>query len=402
METCRTRMRFTPMRIVSGMRSPIRVAFVFNAQDHQILHGLPIACELSRIRPDFAVTVFARDEAQLAYCRRLADHYPRHRLGFAKLRSPWLPAAVRRRIGAMKVAILWASRQLFESFDALVVPERTTLLLKKFGVRRPLYIHTAHGGGGADRPDDPRLGQFDLLLLPNVRRLTDVMAAGNTQCAAVYGYPKLDLVHRMSAAPPKLFANDHPTVLYNPHHRAGTTSWTELGWALLDHFARQRDYNLIFAPHVRLFDPPERHRQMFRRYDALEHIRVDLGSSASVDMTYTLAADVYLGDISSQVLEFLVKPRPCIFLNPRRLPWRDDPDFVNWQLGRVVVDVDGMAEALASRAEWQPDYEPLQCAAFEAAFPTLGEPAPILGARLIAAFLTEGRLPVEAEHLYAA
>ena len=41
------------------------------------------------------------------------------------------------------------------------------------------------------------------------------------------------------------------------------------------------------------------------------NLRFDPGSPASTDMTYTRAADIYLGDVSSQVYEFIAEPRPC-------------------------------------------------------------------------------------------
>ena len=62
------------------------------------------------------------------------------------------------------------------------------------------------------------------------------------------------------------------------------------------------------------------------------------GSDRSVDMSYTSAADIYVGDVSSQVYEFLAKPRPCVFLNPHRIAWRDDPNFLHWHLGDVIED----------------------------------------------------------------
>lgn len=369
----------------------MNVAFLFNAQNHQILHVLPVACELSHLTPETSVTVLVRTGEQVALCRRLATHYRGHRLTFEQLWLPRIVAALGDRIGNPKALVLWANRASLGRYDALVVPERTTLLLKRMGVRRPFFIHMAHGAGGADRPHDKRLRHFDLLLMPNERRLSDIAAAGNARPghAAVIGGVKLDLIDRMGRERPRPFPNDRPTVLYNPHHRAGTTSWAAMGEAVLDHFAESRDYNLVFAPHIRLFDPPQRHEGRFRRYRGLDHIRIDLGSDASIDMTYTLGADIYLGDLSSQVLEFIGRPRPCIFLNPNRIEWRGDPNFVNWSLGPVVEDVETMAQALAHHETWQADYADAQSYAFAAAFPRTEEPAPVLGARAIAAFLLD-------------
>ena len=63
---------------------------------------------------------------------------------------------------------------------------------------------------------------------------------------------------------------------------------------------------------------------------------VDLGSERSLDMTYALVADIYAGDVSSQVYEFLATPKPCVFLNAHGLRWKDNPDFPNWDLGDVA------------------------------------------------------------------
>lgn len=372
----------------------LQVAFVYCAQDHHLLHSLPIACELSRNR-QFEVQVLARDEGQAAFARELASYYPEHRLAFSALaRPPWLQA-IARGGPPPKLLTLWANRRRLAGFAALVVPERTTIALKRLGVSRPKYIHTFHGSSGHDRADDPRLKRFDLLLAPSARRLERMAAAGTLrpQRAVVIGYSKFDLVRRMDRARTPLFANGRPTVIYNPHHRASTSSWPAIGRAVLDHFAGQSDYNLIFAPHVRLFDRPERRDQGFERYAGLPHMLIDLGSHRSIDDTYLSAADIYLGDISSQVFEFLVRPRPCVFLNPRGLTWEDDPDFASWRLGPVVTTIGEMSEALATVPQWREAYRPRQEAAFAANFPEMTPPAPVRGAQAIAEFLLEGRLP---------
>ncbi len=114
-----------------------------------------------------------------------------------------------------------------------------------------------------------------------------------------------------------------------------------MGLDILEFFKNHPDWNLIFAPHVELAlrnkcqDP-----LLAKKYDNSPNIHIDLGSAASVDMTYMLAADIYLGDISSQVYEFLLEKRPCIFLNAHGVSWEDDPNYLHWSFGQVVNDVD--------------------------------------------------------------
>jgi hypothetical protein len=63
-------------------------------------------------------------------------------------------------------------------------------------------------------------------------------------------------------------------------------------------------------------------------------------------MTYTQGADVYLGDVSSQIAEFMVRPRPCLFINSHGAKWQGNPDYLFWELGPVIDSVDGLGHAL--------------------------------------------------------
>jgi hypothetical protein len=123
------------------------------------------------------------------------------------------------------------------------------------------------------------------------------------------------------------------------------------------------------------------------RYLRAPNIHIDLGSRASTTMAYTQRADVYLGDASSQVYEFLLKPRPCVFLNPHHIAWRDDPNFAHWRAGPVVADVADLGAALESaRAEHATAWRPTQLALFDYSFDLTDEPSSVRAARALAAF----------------
>ena len=94
---------------------------------------------------------------------------------------------------------------------------------------------------------------------------------------------------------------------------------------------------MIFAPHVVLFKRTLRHHASLPgKYRLIPNIHIDTGSDALADMTYMFAADIYLGDVSSQVYEFLLEPRPCIFLNGHKVEWQGNPYYLHWRLGQVV------------------------------------------------------------------
>ena len=72
----------------------------------------------------------------------------------------------------------------------------------------------------------------------------------------------------------------------------------------------------------------------------------DIDGFAMVDGSYTGVADVYLGDTSSQVIEFLMRPRPCVFLNAGGAAWEGDPNYAMWACGEVVDDVADVVAAV--------------------------------------------------------
>src|SRR3546814_16116783 len=83
---------------------------------------------------------------------------------------------------------------------------------------------------------------------------------------------------------------------------------------------------LVVAPHVRLFaEASDAERAAVAKLAVPGKVMIDLASDRLFDMSYTSGADIYLGDVSSQVYEFLATPRPCLFSNPHtsdRSVWR--------------------------------------------------------------------------------
>ena len=78
-------------------------------------------------------------------------------------------------------------------------------------------------------------------------------------------------------------------------------------------------------------------------------------------MTYTESADCYLGDVSSQVYEFLYRPRPCLFLNSHGHSWRGNPNFEHWNAGPVIERPEQLAAALRQTRENHAEvYLPIQ------------------------------------------
>lgn len=359
----------------------LRVGFLFNHEGHHhIAHSAPIAAALSRL---------SVVDVSLLFTTREAAARARVILGVSAIDCRFVvldPDVLTRRLQILdsvgpftRVMNLIHHRNVLAHFDAVVSPERTVLLVRTLLRHRcPKLIHVKHGNGDRSQTVGRALARFDLVLLPGQKLADRLSTLGRLVPGqgVVVGYPKFDAI---AAKPkPRLFNNDKPVVLFNPHPHAYLSSWYAMGRDVLEFFYSSPDYNLIFAPHVMLFRKrvhvsfrPFRVRfrkSLPEKYFRCPHILIDLESPALTDMTYTAAADIYVGDVSSQVYEFLKDPRPCVFLNSHRAHWENNTDYLAWRLGPVVSDVAELDRALRKAVDKHPLYRPLQEQAFQYSF----------------------------------
>jgi hypothetical protein len=340
----------------------MRIGFLFNHdQIHQVAHSLPIALALARGGFGGEIIVATTTPRLAAEVRRLGQPLVGTRIEHVELSLKAESARLARMLGRMvpaaKALVYRDNLEFFRSLDVLVVAEKTSLLLRKLhGLERPLLVHTRHGAGDRAIGFDKHSADFDHVLCsgPKIRDRLIRDAGVPAGRISVVGYPKFDIarpsVRLREALPGK------PVVLYNPHPSPHLSSWYRQGRAVLDFFVDNEDYQLIFAPHVMLFE----RRFVFtidklrvdlpgtlaQRYLRSPNIHIDLGSRASTDMSYTQAADIYLGDVSSQVYEFLYRPRPCLFLNSHGRAWQGDANFEHWNAGPVIDGPAQLAQGL--------------------------------------------------------
>jgi hypothetical protein len=176
-------------------------------------------------------------------------------------------------------------------------------------------------------------------------------------------------------------------VLYSPHFHRQQSSWRSLGRQILSFFAESDVYNLIFAPHARLFKQRMYHDGIdIDEFRNLANILVDTGSEQSFDMSYTRAADIYLGDVSSQVYEFIYhRRRPCVFLNPNGL---DKTQMNFWLFGPVIEEIGDLEAAISdAKQKLEQVYQAEQDHFLETAFSSANKPPSLRGAEAISQFL---------------
>jgi len=339
-----------------------RIAFLFNAQAHQILHGITVAEQLA-LGWQVNVDILSAAPGHLALGRQLTATESHCLLRFDLIGSPWLRRTARA-LGSVvppKLFTLFKARRRLNCYDAIALPERTSTIMRRFGVNLPRLIHLDHGAGDRAAGFDPRIAKFDFALVAGTKQQRRLLADGLIRRGshAIVGYPKFEAADRSRKSGRMLFAEDRPIILYNPHFSARLSSWSRGGPELAHRIAEDGRFNLIVAPHVRLCDSRKRRAGFLRALDQIAHfpnVHIDPGSESSIDMSYTSMADLYLGDVSSQVYEFLRTPRPCLFINSDRRDWRGDADHAHWQFGPVLEDVSRIVPAIDHAFDTHSDF----------------------------------------------
>jgi hypothetical protein len=392
-------------RRAKARNARIRVGFLYNHDaPHQVAHSAPIAAELANTAPDFDVQVIASSEALLDRARNVLASTGTPDIGYHLLEASIVQnslSPVLDQLGPFsRLMNLYRNKEFLAGFDALVVPERTTLFLKKLlGSRTPKLICTRHGSGDRSVGFQESVSGFDLVMFSGPKTRDRYVDLGylRPEQTAIVGYPKFDAIPiEVGSA---LFDNGRPTVVYSPNPDPLLSSFYDMGLDVLEYFYNSRDYNLVFAPHMMLFKRKlhtslEKLKVRLRpnipeKYFHCPHIKIDMGSPALMDMTYMRAADIYLGDVSSQVYEFIRRPRPCVFLNASGADWQGNPNFLFWTMGPVADRVADLGQALEEAS--QSHYLERQKELFDWTFQMTEERSSLRAAHAIGDFL----IPVE-------
>ena len=336
---------------------------------HHILHLVPVATELEK-EVNTHIIVYVKSDEEKTACQNILAG-----LGAKRTAVEILKPNALARILSPKLSFLFSNLKIWKNLDALIVAERTSTILRYVTKQLPPFIHIPHGAGDGAKSYDRRIRHFDHVLVAgekDKRRMIELGLVQNENCH-VTGYIKPYAVKYINPVSPSVFDNARPVVLYNPHFCEDLSSWREFGFNLLEAFGRNRDMNFIVAPHIRFAKKQDRESiDAIKAYSKYENIHVDLGSAKSCDMTYTRSADIYLGDVSSQVYEFLSVPKACVFLTSAKTQWRDNPDFAHWRYGPVCHSVEAVMAALSRASIDLPDYAQAQT---QGCFDATGHPS---------------------------
>lgn len=367
------------------------IAFLFLGETLLIPHLYPVlealAEQASSLRIDAWVSTSVHETLLSRWSANLGNVRVRRAPGFACVaddgtgRNPVLPAKLPM---LLRLApYLWNSR-------AVVCAEQTSLWLPRVLPIPAPFVKTSHGVGSMSARDDPRRRAAALLLVPSERERATYLARDfDPDRVIATGYVKASFHQRSVAQPP--FAAPRPVILYAPHWQRHRSSWWNWGAETVRRIVDDGRWNLIFAPHQRLVEGAPEVRALMAALAGRGDVHCDIDGFAMVDGSYTAAADIYLGDTSSQVIEFLQRPRPCVFLNAQGAAWRDDPSYAQWRCGEVVEALDDVTAAIARAPIRHGAYAAVQADFAAESLSDLGPDAPMRAAAAVLALLDKPR-----------
>lgn len=370
-------------RLTRVARGQADVAFLWLGEMLLIPHLWPIIDALARARPDLAIDIWVSTSVHEALIRSWID--PAHG-GVRVRRAPgfacYPDAAPGENVPLpAKLPMLARLAPKLAGVKVAVCSEQTSLWLPRLLPLRTRFIFTVHGAGPLNYDRARRLACVHRLMISSALDAPCHVAHGvRPERIAVTGYAKASF--RRPCVRKALFADERPILLYTPHWQRHRSSWPDWGRTIVAQLAAQRDWNVILAPHQRLMET-EGVREALAAVSDLPHVHVDTDSFAMVDGSYTAAADLYLGDTSSQILEYLVKPRPCLLLRPPGLRWRGAGSGDYWQCGEVVERIEVLGGAIARAAADHARYRDAQTGLVTAALGDTSAAAPERAAAVI-------------------
>ena len=352
-------------------KNKIKIGVLLLDDIHHVYHAAPIGFALSQLEENEVEFYFNRDCNKDA-ALRLASQFPGQKAKFRRLDLPWrfrFYARLRGRpFPKMRRVFKQHHEQLLRN-DTLLLADFTQVseLMKHKKNSATKLVMCFHGAGDRAYAFSEDLKFFDLLLVSGKKYKSRIQNELNIseKKVQIIGYPKFDIALKNAARP--VFSDQNPVVIYNPHFDEKLASWFNWGEQILHWFSKNTQYNLILAPHIMLTRKYNLEK-LVKKFNAKNIYLASPDDERCANMDFLKLADLYMGDVSSQVYEFIYRPRPCLFLNSHQISWRGSPNYYHWQLGPVADTLDELFRLIPQASKFQKDFEENQKRMFEETF----------------------------------
>lgn len=328
-----------------------QIAFIYFNKSYTIYHSISVAIELCKTK-EFKVDLLCYHKNYDAI-KNIVNSFEIENLNVIRLSPHWsfnLPHKYEL-IGKLLLrSICLRNKRRLNSYDAFVCTLYSDLHIKKYLDTSKLrkFIFTNHGISNRSYSYDEKIKSFDLFFILGKHEENERTRLGQLtyENYIITGFLKPDSI--VSHEKINLFNNNFRTILYNPHWESRFTSYFRYIEHVVDYAIEHNEINLIIDPHTILLDKNSRIRKQLKQYAEHPNIHVDYGSELSNNMSYLRLADLYIGDLSSQALEFIyLSERPCLFLDAHDLSHSSIDVPLSWSLGSIVSSPEKLSYAIS-------------------------------------------------------
>jgi hypothetical protein len=318
------------------------VLFLYRPGIHHLFHSLYIAIELSKIQDEFEVAV-------------LNTGLDMHKIIKSEIKNRH--AKIKYFNRSLSLPLITKPYQKIVKYNIDIFRESDVILTASWGIPRVLQqyelrdkfvIFTRHGANIGDNEYNKGLPDYDCVFITSSTMYDQLKELSILQKLKSYlkiEYCKFDYLFTHPEMRGNLFKNDLPVILYNPHFQNHRSSLYRDGEKIVNEIIKSNKYNVILSPHplVHKWRFFKRMRLKFPKSDKLVR---DWSSIHQVNFDYMRKADIYIGDTSSSIYEWLYFDKPMIFYNSHNVDWRNIPFYAFWDWGHVVNNPDDLMDRL--------------------------------------------------------
>jgi len=318
------------------------ILFLYRGGLHHIYHSLYIAIELSKIQDEYQVCILNTSLKSNNIIKTELKRLNAKVIYFNKSKFFLF-------INQNYKNIIKLNKKIFEKTDVLITSSfGIPKLLTKFNLRDIFVIFTNHGTGDGKYTFNNDLSNYDCTFITSRKMYEQYKNFGILKTLKTYlivDYCKFDYLFYNQNKDLKIFNNELPIVLYNPHYNKKISSFYKDGENIVNKIIKSDKYNLILSPHplVNSWHFIDRIKMKFPKSD---NFYKDWSSIHKVNFDYMKIADIYLGDVSSSSYEWLYFNKPMVFFNSYNIKWDENPYYKFWHMGYVINNINDLIPTL--------------------------------------------------------
>ena len=316
------------------MSNKKRVLFLYRPGIHHLFHSLYIAIELSKMQNEYEVCIL---NTGLDMHKIIKPEISRHNANINYINRSVLFMVLNKSYPN----IIKLNKSILRKSDVILtasygIPRD----LLKNNIRGKFVIFTRHGTGDGKFTFNKSLFEYDCVFIPSKKmydQFREMSILDNLKNYLQIDYCKFDYLFYYPEKNLKIFNNNLPIILYNPHYNKKISSFYKDAENIVNAILESKKYNIILSPHPlvnkwHFFDRIKLH------FPKSERLYKDWSSIHKVNFDYMKIADIYLGDVSSSIYEWLYFDKPMIFYNSHNIVWKNNPYYRFWNLGNIAAN----------------------------------------------------------------